>query len=112
MSGCGLLKAGKEKFKMRTLIVEDDFVSRRLLQSMLEAYGQVDIAVNGVEALVAYKLSIDEKTPYDLICIDILMPENERPGAFEGNKELRGAAWNLRLCRDKNHNDNLDRGFR
>lgn len=60
---------------MRTLIVEDDFVSRRLLQSMLETYGQVDIAVNGVEALGAYKLSINEKTPYDLICIDILMPE-------------------------------------
>ena len=60
---------------MRTLIVEDDFVSRRLLQSMLETYGQVDIAVNGVEALEAYKLSINEKTPYDLICIDILMPE-------------------------------------
>lgn len=60
---------------MKTLIAEDDFVSRRLLQTMLEAYGQVDIAVNGVEALEAFKLSIEEKSPYDLICIDILMPE-------------------------------------
>ncbi|MDD3174832.1 MAG: response regulator [Herbinix sp.] len=60
---------------MKTLIVEDDFVSRRLLQSMLEPFGKVDIAVNGLEALEAFKLAIDEQNRYDLICIDILMPE-------------------------------------
>ena len=60
---------------MRTLIVEDDFVCRRLLQSMLKPYGDVDIAVNGLEALEAFKLAVDEHKGYDLICIDILMPE-------------------------------------
>lgn len=60
---------------MRTLIVEDDFVCRRLLQSMLKPYGDVDIAVNGLEALEAFKLAVDEHNGYDLICIDILMPE-------------------------------------
>lgn len=60
---------------MKTLIVEDDFVSRRLLQSMLTPYGKVDIAVNGLEAFEAFKLAIDEQNAYDLICIDILMPE-------------------------------------
>jgi Response regulator containing CheY-like receiver domain and AraC-type DNA-binding domain len=60
---------------MRTLIVEDDFVCRRLLQSMLKPYGEVDIAVNGVEALEAFKLALEEQKCYNLICIDILMPE-------------------------------------
>lgn len=60
---------------MKTLIVEDDFVSRRLLQSMLAPFGKVDIAVNGLEALEAFKLAADEQNQYDLICIDILMPE-------------------------------------
>ncbi|MEA4925523.1 MAG: response regulator [Syntrophomonadaceae bacterium] len=60
---------------MKILIVEDDFVSRRLLQNMLEKYGKVDSAVNGVEALEAFKLAIDGQAAYDLICIDILMPE-------------------------------------
>ena len=60
---------------MKTLIVEDDFVCRRLLQTMLKPYGDVDIAVNGVEALEAFKLAADEHNGYDLICIDILMPE-------------------------------------
>lgn len=60
---------------MNALIVEDDFVSRRLLENMLEKYGKVDIAANGVEALKKFKRAIAEKASYDLICIDILMPE-------------------------------------
>jgi Response regulator containing CheY-like receiver domain and AraC-type DNA-binding domain len=60
---------------MKTLIVEDDFVSRRLLQNMLERYGKVDSAVNGVEALKEFKLAMETSSSYDLICIDILMPK-------------------------------------
>lgn len=60
---------------MRTLIVEDDFVCRRLLQTMLKPYGEVDIAVNGVEAFEVFKLALEEQNNYNLICIDILMPE-------------------------------------
>jgi len=32
---------------MRTLIVEDDYTSRLLLQSLLSRYGECHIAVNG-----------------------------------------------------------------
>ncbi len=59
---------------MKTLIVEDDFISRRLLQRLLSSYGTCDIAVNGREALEAISLGWEEKTPYDLICLDICMP--------------------------------------
>ncbi len=59
---------------MRILIVEDDFVSRRLLHAILSPYGICDIAVNGREAVDAFKLAWDEKAPYDLICLDIMMP--------------------------------------
>jgi two-component system chemotaxis response regulator CheY len=59
---------------LKILIVEDDFYTRRLLQRFLSPYGEVDIAVNGEEALEAYKSSLDEEFAYDLICLDILMP--------------------------------------
>jgi two-component system, chemotaxis family, chemotaxis protein CheY len=59
---------------MRMLIVEDDFTSRRLMQLMLGAYGTYDIAVNGVEALEAFELAHTENNPYQLICLDIMMP--------------------------------------
>lgn len=60
---------------MRVLIVEDDFLSRRMLQRFLAPYGECDIAVNGKEALQAFNISWIEKQPYDLICLDIMMPE-------------------------------------
>jgi len=59
---------------MRTLIVEDEFVGRMQLKFFLEKYGSCDIAVDGKEALAANKMAIDEKKPYNLICLDIKMP--------------------------------------
>lgn len=62
---------------MRTLVVEDDFTSRMLLQEMLSKYGPVHQAMNGREAMEAFQIALDEKRPYDLICLDIMMPEKD-----------------------------------
>lgn len=59
---------------LKTLIVEDDFVSRRLLQAILGPLGHCDVAVNGKEALTAFRLALAENAPYDLVCLDIMMP--------------------------------------
>lgn len=60
---------------MRILIAEDDLVSRKMLSKFLSSYGQCDITVDGMEALEAFMLAWDEEDPYDLICLDIMMPE-------------------------------------
>ena len=60
---------------MRALIVEDEFLSRKVLRSFLMALFEVDIVVNGREAVEAVKLASDEGTPYDVILMDIMMPE-------------------------------------
>jgi len=60
---------------MKTLIVEDDFTSRLLMQELLKSYGPSHIAVNGKEAVEAVCLALEENAPYDLICLDIMMPE-------------------------------------
>ncbi|GAB6059294.1 response regulator [Desulfonatronum parangueonense] len=59
---------------MRFLIVEDDFTSRLMLQRIVKPYAQCDLAVNGEEALEAFKLAHEENQPYDLILMDIMMP--------------------------------------
>ena len=59
---------------MKCLIVEDDFAARRLLQRYLSGYGDCDIAVDGNEAVEAFRQATDEKEPYELICLDIMMP--------------------------------------
>ncbi len=60
---------------MKTLIVEDDLTSRLFLQQILQVYGVVHIAVNGKEALEAVKIALQANEPYDIICLDIMMPE-------------------------------------
>ena len=60
---------------MKTLIVEDDFTSRIFLQEMLKSYGRVDIAVNGRESVEAVQASLSAGEHYDLILMDIMMPE-------------------------------------
>ena len=60
---------------MRILIVEDDLGSRKVLQNILSSYGECDIAVDGEEAIEAFKLAWKEQMPYDLIFMDIMMPK-------------------------------------
>ena len=71
---------------MKTLIVEDDFTSRLLLQEFLKDYGPSHIAVNGKEALQAARNALEAGAPYDLICMDIMMPEMDGQEAL---KEIR-----------------------
>lgn len=59
---------------MKCLIVEDDFISRRILKEHLSSFFDCDIAVNGEEAVTSFKLAHEGKRPYDLICMDIMMP--------------------------------------
>jgi two-component system, chemotaxis family, chemotaxis protein CheY len=80
---------------MKTLIVEDDFTSRVLLQEILKEYGPAHIAVNGVEAVDAMGISLEAGEPYDLICMDILMPEMNGHSALREVRmleEIRGIA--------------------
>ncbi|HEX3075857.1 MAG TPA: response regulator [Lachnospiraceae bacterium] len=60
---------------MRILIAEDDMISRKILFKFLERYGECDLVVDGLEALDAFLLSIKDDNPYDLICLDIMMPK-------------------------------------
>ncbi|POR05682.1 two-component system response regulator [Alkalispirochaeta sphaeroplastigenens] len=70
---------------MRILIVEDDFGSRRFLQALFQGRPSVfvDVVVDGDEAVQAFRLAWEEKTPYELILLDIMMPN------MDGHEALR-----------------------
>ena len=46
----------------------------RRLALLLKRFGPCDIASDGVEALEAVELALKEREQYDLICLDIQMP--------------------------------------
>lgn len=60
---------------MRILIAEDDFASRKFMLKFLSKYGECDVAVDGIEAVDAYLNAINNREEYDLVCLDIMMPE-------------------------------------
>ncbi|OQX08826.1 MAG: hypothetical protein BWK76_23055 [Desulfobulbaceae bacterium A2] len=59
---------------MKCLVVEDEFISRTLLTELLSSYGTCHVATNGLEAVEAFQNAMEDGQPYDLICLDIMMP--------------------------------------
>ena len=59
---------------MKILLAEDDFVTRKFMASFLSKYGECDVTVDGMEAVDAFMLALEEGEPYDLVCLDIMMP--------------------------------------
>ncbi len=76
---------------MKTLIVEDDFTSRVLLQEILKCHGPCHVAVNGQEAVTAVAGALEAGEHYDLICLDIMMPEMDGQEALQQIRALEEA---------------------
>jgi two-component system chemotaxis response regulator CheY len=73
---------------MKTLIVEDDQTSRFLLEQILSPYGPCAFAVNGKEAVEAYLKAMVAGNQYDLICLDIMMPEMDGQAVVKTIREM------------------------
>lgn len=72
----------------RFLIVDDDITCRELLSILLSPYAQCDMAYNGREAVGAYRMALDSGNPYDLICLDIMMPEMDGHSTLRAIREI------------------------
>jgi len=76
---------------MKILIVEDDFAAGKLMQIWLSNFGQCLVAVDGIEGIKAFQQALQEEEPYDLVCLDIMMPEMDGHQALKEIRRLEEA---------------------
>lgn len=72
---------------MRFLIAEDDAVSARVLKKIVERFGEVETAENGELAFDLFQQKLDAGSPFDVIFLDIMMPEVGGQEALEAIRE-------------------------
>ena len=73
---------------MKTLIVEDEVTSRVVLRELLKRYGLTQVAMNGKQGVEIVAAAIKEGEPFDLICLDIMMPEMDGQQALKAIRKL------------------------
>jgi two-component system chemotaxis response regulator CheY len=78
----------QERINMKILIVEDDLMSRFILKDFLSPYGDCDTVNDGNEAIMAVEMAWEKNTPYDLICMDIMMPNMDGQDALKKIRDM------------------------
>ena len=73
---------------MKILLAEDDFVTRKFMVNFLSKYGECDVTVDGMEAVDAFMMALEDEEPYDLICLDIMMPVMDGYQALKAIRNL------------------------
>lgn len=73
---------------MKFLVVEDEFTTRLILQKILGEHGEVHIAANGREAVQAVKQACQCGELYNLITLDVIMPEMDGQAALKEIRDL------------------------
>jgi len=60
---------------MRILVVDDELVSRKKMMKIVDEFGKCEGVINGKAALSAVKSSLEDWNLFNLITLDISMPD-------------------------------------
>jgi two-component system, chemotaxis family, chemotaxis protein CheY len=73
---------------MKTLVAEDDFITSQVMKEIMLTFGKCDIAENGALAVKKFQEALEEKAPYNLVFLDIMMPEMDGQQVLEKIRDL------------------------
>ncbi|MEA3318009.1 MAG: response regulator, partial [Bacteroidota bacterium] len=76
--------------KIKILLAEDNLINQKVTQTMFKNLGyEIDIAKNGVECV-----KLASKNNYDIIFMDIMMPEKD---GLEATEEIRKCGGEMKI---------------
>ena len=58
------------------------------MSGFLSKYGECDVTVDGMEAVDAFMMALEDGEPYDLVCLDVMMPVMDGYQALIGIRNL------------------------
>lgn len=82
----------------KCLIVDDDELGREMIAQYLEKVPVVDTATDGQDAVGKFQTALTAGDPYELILLDIVMPDMD---GIAAGKEIRKLEKGLALPADK-----------
>ncbi len=60
---------------MKILVVDDELVSRKKMQKIMESFGECEAVEKGEAAVAAFTEAWEIGIPFDMISLDIVMPD-------------------------------------
>ena len=82
----------------KCLIVDDDELGREIIAQYLQSVPVVDTAIGGQDAIEKFQAALTADDPYELILLDIVMPDVD---GIAAGKEIRKLEKGLSLPADK-----------
>lgn len=73
---------------MKILVVDDEVVSRTKVQTIVESLGECEAVAGGKDAMVAFEKAMASRAPFDLITLDIAMPEMDGTDVLNKIREI------------------------
>ena len=83
--------------ELRALIVDDSEMSRRITARIIAKVFRYDEAENVLIAVHKYQEAIEQGTPYDIVFMDIIMPEMDGKEAVRSIREYEASSGIMRV---------------
>ncbi|MDQ7835861.1 MAG: response regulator [Humidesulfovibrio sp.] len=73
---------------MRILIAEDDVASAQYMEGLMARFGDCHVVYDGEEAVSAFAAALEEGRPFQVVCLDIMMPQMNGQEALQQIRAL------------------------